>query len=100
MSQLVSPATVAHIALLANLQVPSAEQQKFAVDFSATLDEIAKLNTVDTTNLAPTNHVTGLTNVWRDDVVDQDRLLPQSEALAQAVHSLRGYVVVDRVLEE
>ncbi len=100
MSTQISAATVAHIALLANLEVSAQEQQKFAEAFSATLDEVAKLNHVDTSELAPTNHVTGLTNVWRQDVVDQGRLLPQSDALAQAVHSLRGFVVVDRVLEE
>lgn len=97
---MISPATVAHIALLANLDVSAQEQQSFAQAFSATLDEIAKLGELDTNSVEPTHHVTGLENVWRDDVVDQSRLISQDTALAQAQHRLRGYVVVDRILED
>ncbi len=100
MSSDITPAVVAHIALLANLDVSAQEQQEFAQAFSATLDEVAKLSTIDTTNLEPTNHVTGLTNVWREDIVDSERLISQEKILSQAIHSLRGYVVVDRVLED
>lgn len=97
---MISPATVAHVAQLANLEVSAQEQQQLAESFSATLDEIAKLGELDTKSVEPTHHVTGLENVWREDVVDSERLIPQDRALAQAAHSLRGYVVVDRVLED
>jgi aspartyl-tRNA(Asn)/glutamyl-tRNA(Gln) amidotransferase subunit C len=100
MSNNISAAVVAHIALLANLEVSSPEQQAFAQAFSETLEEVAKLNTVDTKDVEPTNHVTGLKNIWRADEVDTERLITQSDALSQAAHSHRGFVVVDRVLEE
>lgn len=99
MSQ-ITPATVAHIALLANLEVTTQEQSELAQAFSATLDEIAKLGELDTSLVEPTHHVTGLANVWREDVVDADRILPQEAVLEQAPHSFNGFVVVDRVLEE
>jgi aspartyl-tRNA(Asn)/glutamyl-tRNA(Gln) amidotransferase subunit C len=100
MSAPISAAVVAHIALLANLEVTGQEQQQFAVAFQSTMDEVDKLNTVDVQNVPPTDHVTGLVNVWREDRVDLERQLSQPLALSQAKHTLRGHVVVDRILEE
>lgn len=100
MSQDVSPQTVAHIAQLANLPLSEQEESSFAQAFTDTLSEIEKLTTLDTKNVEPTHHVTGLTNVWREDVVLTERVLSQEQAIGQAPHTLRGYVVVDRVLVE
>jgi len=100
MPNTVSPQDVAHVATLANLSVTDQEQQQFAQAFTATLEEIDNLQDLDTSAVEPTHQVTGLTNVWRADEVDQSRLLSQTEALAQVEHSLRGYVVVDRIIEE
>lgn len=100
MGTVITPATVAHIALLANLQVSAQEQGAFAAAFSATLDEVAKLSELATGSVNPTNHVTGLQNVWREDQVDAGRLLSHGDVIGQSAHVLRGYVVVDRVLED
>lgn len=100
MSNKVSAADVAHVATLANLTVSKVQQQQFATAFTATLQEIDTLQDLDTSQVKPTHQVSGLTNLWRKDKVDQDRLLTQEQALSQAEHSYNGYVVVDRIIEE
>ena len=99
-SQDITPSTVAYIASLANLSVTAQEQQNFATAFSQTLDEIEKLNDLDTKNVEPTHSVTGLKNVWREDEIDLSRQLTQEQALGQAKHKVHGFVVVDRVWNE
>lgn len=91
---------VAHIAQLANLSVTQQEQETFAEAFTATVQEIANLQKLDTAQVEPTHHTTGLKNVWRADVVDTDRMLPQEKALSQAHKKYNGYFVVDRIIEE
>lgn len=92
--------TVAHVAQLANLPLSNQEQEAFTPAFQSTLEEIQKLLTVDVSHVAPTHQTTGMTNVWRQDVVQEERILTQEEVLTQAPHSWEGFVVVDRVLEE
>jgi aspartyl-tRNA(Asn)/glutamyl-tRNA(Gln) amidotransferase subunit C len=100
MANIVSPLDVAHVAELANLSVSSQEQQQFANAFSATLDEIDRLQDVDTQGIEPTHQVTGLVNVWREDEVDQSRILSQAAALSQVEKSHAGLVLVDRIIDE
>lgn len=100
MSSSVTAAVVAHIAQLANLNVTAQEQQQFALAFQATMDEVQKLHNIDVQTVAPTHSVTGLVNVWRADDIDTARQLTQAQAVGCAAHTLRGYVVVDRILEE
>lgn len=91
---------VAHIAQLANLSVNQQEQEKFAQVFTATVEEIANLQNLDTSHVEPTHHTTGLKNIWRKDEVDNDRLFFQAEAVSQAQKTFKGYFVVDRIIEE
>lgn len=95
----VTPATVAHIAQLANIEISSAQQQSFSMAFTETLAEIDTMLAVDTTGIDPTHQVTGLKNHWREDQVDSNRQLTQEQALSGASHTFAGMIVVDRVLE-
>jgi len=95
----VTPATVAHIAQLANIEISSAEQQAFSTAFTETLAEVDTMLAVDTEGVVPTHQVTGLKNHWREDVIDSDRQFTQEQALSGAAHTFAGMVVVDRVLE-
>jgi len=78
--------------------VTEAEGAKIAVSFAETLDVIANLSTVDTTNIEPTAQTTGLENVWRDDVVNPASTLSQEAALSNAPATAQGYFVVKRIL--
>jgi len=62
---------VLKLAKLARLSISEAEAESFQGELSAILGYIEQLADVDTTGLAPTSQVTGLTNVVRpDEVVD------------------------------
>lgn len=59
------------LAQLARLELTDEEADAYIKELSAILRYVEQLQTVDTTGLAPTNQVTGLTNVMRfDKVID------------------------------
>jgi aspartyl-tRNA(Asn)/glutamyl-tRNA(Gln) amidotransferase subunit C len=62
---------VRHLAQLSNLQLSEEEIQNLQVDLGNILTYIDQLAELDTTGVEPTYQVTGLENVWRDDVVEQ-----------------------------
>lgn len=61
---------VRHIASLAKLHISPAEAEKFSSQLSDIVKFVDKLDAVDTTDVEETSQVTGLENVWREDVVD------------------------------
>jgi len=65
---------------------------------SAILDYIAMLQEVDVSNVPPTAQVTGLTTVWRPDVVGE--MLTQEQALANAPDQQDGMFRVRAVFDE
>lgn len=96
----VTPRDVEHIAALAQIPVSDEEKKKFAAAFAETLEVVDQLRQVDVSKTSTTHQVTGLENVWREDVVDSKKMFTQEEALANAPHTHDGYFVVPRVLEE
>ena len=90
---------VEEIAILAHLEVTEAEKEQFAKQFSDTLEVVDQLKEVNTENVDVTAQVTGLKNVWREDVIDESKILSQDEALSQVRRQHGGYVVVGRVIE-
>lgn len=78
---------VRHLAQLSNLQLSEEEIQNLQVDLGNILTYIDQLAELDTTGVEPTYQVTGLENVWRDDVVEQstvtrEKLLELAPAMA------------------
>lgn len=61
---------VRHLAQLSSLQLSDDEVADLQVDLKNILNYIDQLAELDTTGVEPTYQVTGLENVWRDDVVD------------------------------
>lgn len=66
-----TPQQVEHIANLARLGLSEAEITLYAQQLSNILEYVGQLQKVDTSSVEPTNQVTGLENVMRDDVVDE-----------------------------
>lgn len=62
-------AEVEHIAKLARIELTKEEKEKFALQLTRILDYVTLLSEVDTENVIPTAHVTGLENVTREDKV-------------------------------
>lgn len=96
-----SPAVidVAHIAHLANVPLTEAESAPLSDALKKTLTVVDELQQLTVSGVEPTNQVTGLENVFREDVVETDRMFSQEEALANAPRQHNGYFVVKAVLE-
>jgi len=64
------------VAKLANLSVTPEEQKLLGLQFSETLKTVNLINELDTSEILPTSQVTGLTNIFREDIIDTARILP------------------------
>jgi len=62
---------VRHLAQLSNLQLSDEETQHLQEDLTNIVGYIDQLAELDTDGVEPTYQVTGLQNVWRDDVIVQ-----------------------------
>jgi aspartyl-tRNA(Asn)/glutamyl-tRNA(Gln) amidotransferase subunit C len=60
---------VLHLAQLARISLSDAEVDEFSEELSAILQYVEQLSGVDVDGLKPTNQVTGLVNVMREDEV-------------------------------
>lgn len=96
----ITPALVQQMAVLANIPISQDEEQKLADGFTATMGVVDILNGIDTFGVEPTDNVTGLTSVFREDVVDEEQMFTQEQALANAVKTHNGYIVVDKILDK
>jgi aspartyl-tRNA(Asn)/glutamyl-tRNA(Gln) amidotransferase subunit C len=68
---------VLKLAQLARLDLTDEEVAEFAEELSAILQYVEHLSAVDVEGLKPTNQVSGLTNVTRDDVVKDYGYAPE-----------------------
>ena len=88
---------VKHTAKLANLKLSSEEEKKFEEQLSSILDYVDKLQEIDTENVGETSQVTGLENVFREDVASTS--LSQKEALSNAKSQKNGLFKVKGILQ-
>ena len=89
---------IQHIAKLANLLIDADQEKLFTSQLTAILAFVSKLQEIPTDNVEPTAQVTGLVNVYREDVIDESRILSQKDALRNAKVTNNGFFVVPAVL--
>lgn len=89
---------VLKLARLSRLHITKEELSKFKEEISAILGYVEQLQNIDLESKEPTNQVTGLTNVFRDDVVKSYGMSPE-ELLKNVPATHEGYIKVRRVLE-
>jgi aspartyl-tRNA(Asn)/glutamyl-tRNA(Gln) amidotransferase subunit C len=87
---------VERIAKLARISLSPEETEKMSVELGQILEFVEQLQAVDIEGVEPTDQVTGLEDVWREDVVRPS--LPREELLSNAPAQKDGYIVVKRVL--
>ncbi len=93
-------ADVKHVANLAKLDLSEAELKKFLSQLSSIVDYISELSQVDTSNVEPAGQTTGLTDIYRGDMVRTERILTQDEALSGTDKIYNGYFKVKAILSE
>jgi len=89
---------VISVASLARLKLSEKEIAKFQKQLSEILQFVNSLLEVKTENVSPTSQVTGLTNVFREDIVKPS--LSQKEVLKNAPGEYKGYFKVKAVLNK
>ncbi len=87
-----------HVAQLANIPLKIEEKEKLEEQLEATLAHVERLKEIDTSKVETTSEVTGLKNVWREDVIEPS--LFQAEALMNAKKVHNGFFVVPVIIEE
>lgn len=91
---------VQHVAQLSNIPVLDEEAAKLEPQFEETLKVVAGLKHVDIQAVTPTFQVTGLENVWRDDVVNEAKMFSQQQALRNATQTHEGFFVVPQLINQ
>jgi aspartyl/glutamyl-tRNA(Asn/Gln) amidotransferase C subunit len=98
-SPLITTAGVSHLAKLAKLTPPDSLLPALQSGVERTLEYAKVLSQVDVSQVEATNEVSGLTNVLREDVVDDTRTFTQTEALQNAPATHKGFFMVNAILE-
>jgi len=88
---------VLHLARLSSLELSDNEIDGLQIDISNILGYVEQLNKLDTSGIEPTYQVTGLSNVWRDDVV-VNYGVTREELLTRAPESVDFQIKVPKVL--
>lgn len=86
------------IAELSRLKLTPDEEQRYATTISAVLDYMKILGEVNTDGVTPTSQVTGLEDVYREDVAEDSGR--QQQILGQMPQVELNELVVPEVFEE
>jgi len=89
---------IEHIAKLSKLELTEDEKELYAGQLSSVLEYFEQLNEVNTENVEPTANVTGLSNVWRDDEIEESGI-KHDEIAKNAPEFKDGNFVVPGVFE-
>jgi len=89
---------VEHVCLLARLKLEEKEKEEFIHQLNNILNYVAKINELNTENIPPTSHPLGLTNVMREDELQNS--LPVDEVLVNAPDEENQFFKVPRIIGE
>ena len=87
---------VENVARLARLELAGEEVDKMTNQLDTILSYVAKLDELDTTNVAVTTHTQSVTNAFRDDEVRES--LPREKALANGPKQNGEAFVVPKII--
>jgi len=89
---------IEEIALLARVGVNEQEIISYQKDLSSVLQYFEKLQEVDTDNVEEIGHITGMTNVYREDKVIECRDEIKQKIMENVPNVQDGYIKVKSVL--
>lgn len=98
--QLITLDQVKHVIKLAKLDIDASRFKDFQKKLESIMEYVKLVQEAPTDGVVETAQTTGLTNVWREDVVDDTRTFTQEQALSNAKKTYEGYIVVPAVFEE
>ena len=87
---------VEHVANLARLNLSEEELARMTGQLDTILSYVAKLDELDTREVAPTTHAFSIQNAFREDEVQES--LPREEALANAPREDGKAFIVPKII--
>ncbi len=87
---------IERLAKLAHIELLAEEVAAMAVELGQIVGFVEQLQSVDVDGVEPTDQVTGLVDVWREDEVKPS--MDRAKLLSNAPEQKDGYIVVKRVL--
>jgi len=94
----INAAEVARVAALARIDLTAEEVERLAGELGVIADAVAQVSAAVGPDVPATSHPIPLTNVMRDDVVEEP--LPVAAALSGAPQSEDGQFLVPQILGE
>ena len=91
---------IAHVARLARLRLNEEALEAYARQCVDILEHAARVQALDTEGVEPTAHPLPMTNAFRDDRLQSDRVLSRDDVLSQAPAAEGPYFRVPPALEE
>lgn len=85
------------ISKLARIELQEDNKDQLAKELSSILDFVDDLQSLDLKGVEPVSQVTGLQDIWREDVV-ADCTIPRDKLLSNAPETQDGYIKVKKVL--
>jgi aspartyl-tRNA(Asn)/glutamyl-tRNA(Gln) amidotransferase subunit C len=98
MQKKIDKALVKKVARLARLELTESEVEEFTDQLSAILDYVAKMNELDTTSVEPLAHCLPISNIFREDRIEQS--LGTEVTLANAPQRDGDFFKVQKILDE
>lgn len=89
---------IKNIAALARVGIEEGDIEKYQKDLSAVLDYFRQLEKLDTSDVEPINHITGMHNVLREDRDDDFGEIGKKSILKNAPETKGGSIKVKSVL--
>ncbi|HEY3333228.1 MAG TPA: Asp-tRNA(Asn)/Glu-tRNA(Gln) amidotransferase subunit GatC [Capsulimonadaceae bacterium] len=97
MANQLTGADVAQVASLARLELSNDEQERLKGQLNDILEQFARLQELDTTNVEPTSHSIPMRNVFREDVARPS--LPRDAATKNAPEKRDGNFIVPQIVD-
>ena len=98
MAKKIDEAQVRKVAKLSRLDLTEAEVEEFTGQLSAILDYVEKMNELDTDGVEPIAHCLPISNVFRQDRVQES--LGTEKALANAPQRDGNFFKVPKILDD
>lgn len=93
----ISVSEIEKVARLARIELSPEELDTMTIELGSILAFVETLQAIDTSNIAPTSQITGLSDVWRDDEVVESKITAK-DLIAGAPETKDGYIKVSKVL--
>jgi aspartyl-tRNA(Asn)/glutamyl-tRNA(Gln) amidotransferase subunit C len=83
---------------LARIELSEEECGNLAADLTQILDYFDKISELDTDEVVPANHVLEVSNVYREDKIQES--LPIDDVLKNAPENFESFIIVPKVLDK